>query len=52
MYVSRVFVTALVNSIAYIAVYTREDNKNAMFDRAALVFKNGRLILTDFTVYP
>lgn len=34
-------------AIADIAVYTRQDNKEAMFDRAALVFKNGRLVVRD-----
>ena len=34
-------------AIADIAVYTCQDNKEAMFDRAALVFKNGRLVVRD-----
>jgi formylmethanofuran dehydrogenase subunit A len=33
--------------IADIAVYTPQDNKEAMFDRATLVFKNGRLVVRD-----
>ena len=33
--------------IADIAVYTPQDNKEALFDRATLVFKNGRLVLRD-----
>lgn len=34
-------------AIADIAVYTRQDNKEAMFDRAALVFKNDRLVVRE-----
>jgi len=30
-----------------IAVYTPNDNKKVMFDQAALVFKNGRLVVRD-----
>ena len=33
--------------IADIAVYTPHDNKETMFERAALVFKNGRLVVRD-----
>lgn len=34
-------------AIADIAVYTPNDNKEIMFDRAALVFKNGRMVVRD-----
>jgi formylmethanofuran dehydrogenase subunit A len=34
-------------AIADIAVYTPNTNKEIMFDRAALVFKNGRLVVRD-----
>lgn len=34
-------------AIADIAVYSPQENKEAMFDRAALVFKNGRLVVRD-----
>ncbi len=34
-------------AVAAIAVYTPNDDKEVMFDRAALVFKNGRLVVRD-----
>jgi formylmethanofuran dehydrogenase subunit A len=34
-------------AIADIAVYTPNDNKEIMFDRAALVFKNGQLVVRE-----